>query len=68
MALNEERTLASLSDQFLARVTLAVAKGPGATRAMVERIEHNLKIHAATLPADKKADMEKLLVWLRANC
>jgi hypothetical protein len=59
--------LPTLSDRFLAAVAIAVATGPVEILAMATKIEANLKKYEATLNPAKKADMERVLSWLRMN-
>lgn len=61
------QALPTLSDRFLAAVAIAVATGPVETMALAKRIETNLKIYEATLNPAKKADMERLLSWLKKS-
>lgn len=59
--------LPTLSDRFLAAVAIAVATGPVQMREMANRIEVNLKKYEGTLNPAKKADMERVLSWLRMH-
>lgn len=61
------QALPTLSDRFLATVAIAVATGPVETLSIAKRIEANLKTYGPTLDAAKKADMEKLLAWLKRH-
>jgi hypothetical protein len=61
------QALPTLSDRFLAAVAVAVATGPVEMQDMAKRIEANLKTYGPTLNPAKKADMERLLVWLKSH-
>lgn len=59
--------LPTLSDAFLAHVSLAVAAGPSATLELLRRIEAGLAQYGESMPLAKKNDMEAVAAWLKLS-